>query len=93
MGHPHIFRRNSFIFLPNISEMHRCNSVNGDKESKRMIVCKVYGTKWNCRMRKKGLRGGGTVKVFYSLLKHALGVPPTHINVYGVFMAKTLSIT
>ena len=35
----------------------------------------------------------GDVKVFYSVLKHELGVPPTHIHVYGVFMAKTLSIT
>jgi hypothetical protein len=37
--------------------------------------------------------GGGDMKVFYSLLKHALGVLPTHIHVYGVFMAKNLSIT
>ena len=57
MVHPHISGRNIFIFLPNISEMHICNSVSGYKKSKRKIVCKFYGTKWNCRMRKKGVRG------------------------------------
>jgi hypothetical protein len=50
-----------------------------------------FGTKRNCRMCEKGREGD--VKVFYSHLKHPLGVPPTHIHVYGVFMAKTSSIT
>ena len=63
----------------------------GKKKRKHRTVCKVYGTKWNCRMREKWERGD--VKAFYSLLKQAFGVPPTHIHVYGVFMAKNLSIT
>jgi hypothetical protein len=42
---------------------------------------------------KGGVEGGGNLKIFYSPLKHALAVPPTHIHVYGVFMVKTLSIT
>jgi hypothetical protein len=50
MGHPHISGGNIFIFPPNISEMHRCDSVNGYKISKHTLVCKVYGTKCNCRM-------------------------------------------
>jgi len=57
MVQPHVSGRNIFIFLPNISEVHKCNSLNGYKKSKRMIVFKFYGTKWNCRMRKKGVRG------------------------------------
>jgi len=83
MGRPHIFGRNTFIFLPNISEMHRSNRVNGYEKSKRVIVCKVYGTKWNCRMSKKGMKRGRDVKVFYSLLKHALGVLPTHSRLWS----------
>jgi len=40
---------------------------------------------------KEGVRWRGDVKVFYSLLKHALRVHPTHIHVYGVFMANTIT--